>query len=59
MNAQGASDLHMSTGVAPCLRINGDLESVKFQQLVNLVLDITVFAVLLDGIGVGDNKFSV
>ena len=35
MNAQGASDLHMSAGTAPSLRINGDLEPIKFKELTN------------------------
>ncbi len=33
MQAQNASDLHMSAGCAPCLRIQGDLEPVKFKEL--------------------------
>ncbi|MFQ5503246.1 MAG: type IV pilus twitching motility protein PilT [Planctomycetota bacterium] len=33
MNSQGASDLHMSSGVAPCLRIQGDLEPVNYKEL--------------------------
>jgi twitching motility protein PilT len=35
MNAQGASDLHMSAGTAPSLRINGDLEPIKYKELTN------------------------
>jgi twitching motility protein PilT len=33
MNSQGASDLHMSSGSAPCLRVQGHLEPVKFKEL--------------------------
>ncbi len=33
MNAQGASDLHMTAGCQPCLRINGDLEPIKYKEL--------------------------
>ncbi|MHB8837243.1 MAG: type IV pilus twitching motility protein PilT [Candidatus Methylomirabilia bacterium] len=33
MHAQNASDLHLSAGSAPCLRIQGDLEPVKFKEL--------------------------
>lgn len=33
MNAQGASDLHLAAGSQPCLRINGDLEPVKYKEL--------------------------
>ncbi len=35
MNAQGASDLHLSSGCPPCLRIQGDLEPVKYRELVS------------------------
>ncbi len=33
MNSQGASDLHMMAGNPPCLRIRGDIEPVKYQEL--------------------------
>jgi twitching motility protein PilT len=33
MHAQNASDLHLSAGCIPCLRIQGDLEPVKFKKL--------------------------
>lgn len=33
MHAQNASDLHLSAGCVPCLRIQGDLEPVKFKEL--------------------------
>lgn len=33
MHAQNASDLHLSSGNAPCLRIQGELEPVKFKEL--------------------------
>jgi len=33
MHAQNASDLHLSAGCIPCLRIQGDLEPVKFKEL--------------------------
>src|SRR5919109_1502667 len=32
---QGASDLHMAAGQQPILRINGDLERVKYDPLDN------------------------
>lgn len=35
MNAQGASDLHMSAGTAPSLRVNGDLEPIKYKELTS------------------------
>ena len=33
MHAQNASDLHLSAGCIPCLRIQGDLEPVRFKKL--------------------------
>lgn len=33
MYAQNASDLHLSAGCVPCLRIQGELEPVKYQEL--------------------------
>jgi len=33
MQAQNASDLHLSAGCVPCLRIEGDLEPVKYKEL--------------------------
>jgi twitching motility protein PilT len=33
MNSQGASGLHMVAGVAPCLRVQGDLEPVNYKEL--------------------------
>ena len=33
MQAQNASDLHLSSGCIPCLRIQGDLEPVKYNEL--------------------------
>ncbi len=33
MNSQGASDLHMLAGNPPCLRIQGDVEQVKYHEL--------------------------
>lgn len=35
MNEQGASDLHLTTGSQPILRINGDMERVKYKLLTN------------------------
>lgn len=35
MNEQGASDLHLVSGQQPVLRIQGDLERVKYQVLEN------------------------
>ena len=35
MNEQGASDLHLVAGQQPVLRIQGDLERVKYQILDN------------------------
>jgi len=33
MYSQGASDLHMIAGAPPCLRIQGDVEPVKYHEL--------------------------
>ncbi len=35
MNDQGASDLHLVSGQAPALRINGEMERVKYKTLDN------------------------
>ncbi len=35
MNDEGASDLHMVAGQQPVLRIRGDLERVKFKQMLD------------------------
>ncbi len=35
MNDEGASDLHMVSGQQPILRINGDIERVKYKTLEN------------------------
>ena len=35
MNEQGASDLHLIAGQQPILRVNGDLERVKFKEFEN------------------------
>lgn len=33
MNSLGASDLHLAAGTAPCLRIRGDIETIKYHEL--------------------------
>ena len=33
MNSQGASDLHLVSGMTPCLRIQGDLEPLNYRKL--------------------------
>ena len=35
MNDQGASDLHMVSGLPPALRINGEIERIKYKVLAN------------------------
>ncbi|MBI4607291.1 MAG: type IV pilus twitching motility protein PilT [Planctomycetes bacterium] len=35
MNSQGASDLHMMSGSPPCLRIQGDIEPIKYHELTS------------------------
>ena len=31
MHEQGASDLHLSSGQQPALRLNGDIERIKYE----------------------------
>jgi len=33
MHEQGASDLHLSSGQQPALRLNGDIERIKYETL--------------------------
>ena len=33
MNEQGASDLHLASGLPPALRIRGDIERIKYKVL--------------------------
>ncbi len=33
MHDQGASDLHLSAGQQPALRLNGDIERIKYERL--------------------------
>jgi twitching motility protein PilT len=35
MHEQGASDLHLSSGQQPALRINGDIERIKYDRLTS------------------------
>lgn len=35
MVKQGASDLHLTTGAPPCLRINGDIERLEYRDLTS------------------------
>jgi twitching motility protein PilT len=63
MNSQGASDLHMSSGSAPCLRVQGDLEPVKFKELVSdelleMLAEITPPAKLKEFEETGDMDFA-
>jgi len=46
MNEQGASDLHMVSGQQPILRINGDMERVKYKQLDNDTLKAMLFEIV-------------
>ena len=45
MNEQGASDLHLSAGTQPMLRIRGELERVKFKNLENDELRALLFEI--------------
>ncbi|MGE0144199.1 MAG: type IV pilus twitching motility protein PilT [Planctomycetota bacterium] len=63
MNAQGASDLHLSAGTAPSLRINGDLETIKYKELTNeelfeMLAEIAPEAKLKEFLETGDVDFA-
>ncbi len=44
--AQGCSDVHLSVGVPPMLRMNGDLMPIKFRQLSDTELETYVLEIL-------------
>jgi twitching motility protein PilT len=44
--AQGCSDIHLSVGVPPMLRMNGDLLPIKFRELSNAELDTYIREIL-------------
>ena len=46
MNAQGASDLHLSAGNLPALRIKGGLERVNYHVLDNDELEELLFEIV-------------
>lgn len=46
--AQGCSDVHLSVGVPPMLRMNGDLMPIKFRQLSDTELESYVHEILTD-----------
>jgi len=63
MNAQGASDLHMASGCPPCLRIQGDLEPIKYKvlesnELLDMLREITPEHKLKDFEETGDVDFA-
>ena len=45
MNDQGASDLHLVSGQPPALRINGDMERVKYNVLDNDTLKAMLYEI--------------
>jgi twitching motility protein PilT len=45
MNEQGASDLHLSSGSQPILRIRGDLERIKYNVLENDDLKVLLYEI--------------
>ena len=45
MNEQGASDLHLVSGQQPILRIDGDLERVKYKVLDNDALKVMLYEI--------------
>jgi twitching motility protein PilT len=44
--AQGCSDIHLSVGVPPMLRMNGDLMPIKFRQLSESELEAYILEIL-------------
>jgi len=44
--AQGCSDVHLSVGVPPMLRMNGDLMPIKFRQLSETELETYILEIL-------------
>ena len=44
--AQGCSDVHLSVGVPPMLRMNGDLMPIKFRELSDIELETYVREIL-------------
>jgi twitching motility protein PilT len=44
--AQGCSDVHLSVGVPPMLRMNGDLMPIKFRQLSDIELEGYILEIL-------------
>ena len=46
--AQGCSDVHLSVGVPPMLRMNGDLMPIKFRQLSDTELESYILEILTD-----------
>ena len=46
--AQGCSDVHLSVGVPPMLRMNGDLMPIKFRQLSDTELENYVLEILTE-----------
>ena len=44
--AQGCSDVHLSVGVPPMLRMNGDLMPIKFRELSDTELESYVLEIL-------------
>ncbi len=46
--AQGCSDVHLSVGVPPMLRMNGDLMPIKFRELSDVELESYVHEILTE-----------
>jgi twitching motility protein PilT len=48
MMENNASDLHLSSGSKPKIRIHGELEEIKYQELTNEILEKILFEILTD-----------
>jgi len=48
MQQQGASDLHLSTGSPPCLRLHGEMVRLKYHDLTNEECQALIFEILTE-----------
>jgi len=46
VQAQGASDLHLSTGAPPMIRRHGDMEQVQYQELTREVTEMLLLEIM-------------
>ncbi len=46
VHAQGASDLHISTGAPPMIRRHGDMQPIKYQELTRELTELLLFEIM-------------